>query len=352
MYICTHCHFRDWKEAAKETVSRGLKVAELAGMTAVVAVGNTDPPILDADGARAYLKLSEDSKSPVKMGVWVCITPNPDQIKEAVRAYNEEPRVVGIKMFAGPSTGDLTIKEPDQRWVYWVLREQGYKGPLMTHAEDELLFRLEMWNPARPMTHALSRPWQAEVSSVQKQIRFADEAKFDGLLYFAHISTPEAVNIIHRARSHRRIACGATPHHMTFDCYRMNAPDGLLYKMTPPLRPVGMQDEMAGQFCDGLIDWLETDHAPHELEKKAGPPYASGIPGLFYYPHFVKRMHAWRMPQERIHNVTYANASRLLDLEQRLGFKARQAEVKWGELQKIAVTYPFNPYKALMCAIP
>ena len=53
MYIDPHVHFRDGHldypetdQSYKETIEHGLKVAERAGLTAVIDMPNPDPPVI------------------------------------------------------------------------------------------------------------------------------------------------------------------------------------------------------------------------------------------------------------------------------------------------------------------
>ena len=59
---------------------------------------------------------------------------------------------------------------------------------------------------------------------------------------------------------------------------------------------------MLQALIDGRIDCIATDHAPHTLKDKR-KQYASGIPGLPFYPQFIRYLRK-RMASEDIERVT------------------------------------------------
>jgi dihydroorotase len=318
--IDPHVHLRDWNQAAKETLRHGLGVAFRAGLDCVFEMPNTDPPLTTRE---AILRRIDDADAAVNglgirifHGMYAGVTAVPRQIEEAVRAWRElYPRVVGLKMFAGQSTGNMGITGVDaQALVYRTLAALGYTGVLAVHCEKEELMRAEVWDPSQPVSHARARPPAAEVASVDDQTRLASQASFRGTLHVCHISTPWALDLLRnthadphrgspRISPHRgsprtagdgpaeeapgfRVTCGLTPHHALLDAAMMEETDGLLLKVNPPLRPKPLPAIMLRRLLDGQIDWIETDHAPHTIkDKKEG--YASGVPGLPFYPRFL-----------------------------------------------------------------
>jgi len=280
---------------------------------------NTDPPLTtreailrridDADAALAALRV------PLFHGLYAGLTASPPQIEEAVAAWRALfPRVVGLKMYAGHSTGQMGIVEREaQVLVYATLAKLGYTGVLAVHCEKQSLLRPGDWDPGRPASHARARPPAAEVASVDDQRELALAAGFAGTLHVCHISTPWALDLL-RAR-HRpaaqepkpdsplRVTCGLTPHHALLDAGMMNGPEGHLLLTNPPLRPAPMPGLMLERLCDGSIDWIETDHAPHTKEDKRQG--ACGLPGLPYYPRFVAGLAQAGVPTTHIDAITH-----------------------------------------------
>ena len=158
---------------------------------------NTAPPLTRRREIEKRLSLADSAIKDLTIsffhGVYAGVTDEEDQLKEIVTVYRELfPRVVGLKMFAGHSTGRLgLVTEAEQRRVYQTLTGLEYTGVLAVHCEKESCMHPEKFDPSRPWTHGTARPAEAEVRSVEDQIAFARDAGFTGLLHICHVSVPE-----------------------------------------------------------------------------------------------------------------------------------------------------------------
>jgi len=342
--IDPHVHLRDWNQKNKDTLERSLSVLFKAGCCAAFEMPNTDPPLTSLENLRKRKKDVAEVITKLGLGrffhgMYGGITADPVQIAEMVNAYKElYPYVVGLKMFAGNSTGNMgIIKEEEQRLVYKTLAKEDvdYRGVLAVHCEKEAYVNSRLFVPSNPFTHTLARPPEAEVESVKDQIKFANEAHYKGTLHICHISVPIALEEIESARKYAdfRITCGLTPHHARlYD--EMMKPEywqslgielpfkpeemALFLKMNPALRPRTMQEQMLDALLAGRIDWIESDHANHSVGDKLKPPYASGISVAPYLPHFIKFLKSRGMPDKMVEDLTHnniANAFNILMLE-------------------------------------
>ena len=354
--IDPHVHLRDWNQAAKETLRHGLEIAYRAGLDGVFEMPNTDPPLTSRDAIRRRI---DDADAAVRSlgirifhGLYAGVTPVPRQIEEAVRAWKELfPRVVGLKMFAGQSTGNMGIDSVDeQALVYRTLTALGYTGVLAVHCEKEALMKPDAWDPGQPVSHGRARPPAAEVASVDDQMRLAAAASFRGTLHVCHISTPWAVDLLRNAHHHApqagpalRLTCGLTPHHALLDAALMEEREGLLLKVNPPLRPKPMPSLMLARLRDGAIDWIETDHAPHtRADKTVG--FASGIPGLPFYPRFVRLLRDAGMKEKTLVELTHGAICRQFDIA--ISRSGRPAD------EGLAREYEFDPFARVTKAAP
>lgn len=286
--IDVHVHLRDGAQADKETIVHGFRVAASCGITSLFDMPNTVPAlttrqaILDRIdfGRNSAAKVAQEVGFPLFYGVYGGVTADRHQVESMVDLYREaHPAMVGLKMFAGHSTGNMGLIEPDQqRSVYELLSDTGYTGVLAVHCEKERLMRPDLWDPLRPESHLKARPVEAEVSSVADQIAAVRESNFPGTLHICHISTAKAIALVVQARREgMRITCGATAHHaLLSDTVAQTA--GNLCKMNPPLRSEDDRRAVFEALCTGDIDWIESDHAPHTIEDKRNG--ASGIPGF------------------------------------------------------------------------
>jgi len=314
MHIDPHVHCRDWNQAYKATIKSVCELAKNQGIVAVFDMPNTIPPITSKKLVEKRLRLAEKEGCSDIYHLYIGITKDPKQIKECVKVVKEYPKVIGIKMYAGRSVGDLAIiNEEDQKRVYEELVQAEYDGVLAVHCEKENLFKLELWNPNKPETWNLARPVEAEIESVKDQIKFAKETGFKGNLHICHISTPEAVNIVQKAKSRLKITCGVTPHHLTFSTLKMKGRKGIRYKVNPPLRDYKTVLELRNYLKKEKIDWIESDHAPHTREEKLFY-YMSGIQSLKFYSIFLNSIKKWGISENQIFKLTYENIKRVFNL--------------------------------------
>jgi len=308
--IDPHVHLRDGEQQHKETIRHGLSVAERIGIAGVFDMPNTSPPLLRRGHILRRLDCADRAESPVFYGLYCGITSAPEQIREAVACTREFDQVVGLKLFAGKSTGDLSIPDTaSQAIAFQTLAEEKYSGVLAIHCENESDFKPELWDPEKPFTHTQARPPIAEINSIKSMISLADKAGFMGILHICHISLPESVEVLEKAREHVsfRLTCGVTPHHILLNDIMMNENDGLLLKMNPPLRSKEASDKLCQMLLNERIDWIETDHAPHRLSEKMGAPYASGIPGFPIIPRLLKRLIEKGASQSLLERITHQN---------------------------------------------
>jgi dihydroorotase len=350
--IDPHVHLRDGAQAAKETLLHGLSVAWRAGLDGVFEMPNTDPPLITRE---ALLRRMESADAALRTlgvslfhGVYAGLTAVPRQIEEAVKAWRELfPRVVGLKMFAGHSTGNMGIPlREEQALVYRTLAALGYTGVLAVHAEKEAMLRPSAWVPEKPVTHAQARPPAAEVASVDDQLQIASHAGFKGTLHVCHVSTPWTLDVLrgaHRGEAEEapkvRVTCALTPHHALLDANMLEEPEGMLLKVNPPLRPRPMPAMMLQRLFDGDIDWIESDHAPHtRADKLEG--FASGVPALPFLPVFLGMLAELGMPPARVAELSHGAVCRAFGLS--VAASGRRPELD------LAREYPFDPFAVLV----
>ena len=309
--IDPHVHCRDGRQSYKETIGHALAVAKQQGIQKIFDMPNTDPPILGRRDVEKRLRLVPRQYEG-NYYLYLGLTANFEQIKEAVYCYRHYRQVVGFKLYAGKSVGSLAVSDPNkQKKIYKILAKLNYQGVLAVHCEKESYLKPNLWQPANPISHSFARPKKAETASVRDQVHFAYEAGFSGILHIVHVSVPESVALVAVARKKMRITCGITPHHLLWDSRRLNRLDGLIYKMNPPLRPQKDVQRMRQLLKTGQIDWIETDHAPHAIGEKLFPPYMSGYPSLYLYGDFIKKtLPNWGFSKAEIRALTFTNIIR------------------------------------------
>ena len=192
-----HVHCRDGEQAYKTTIKEVFLLADEQGVQKIFDMPNTKPAITHEKHLQDRLLLVPKDREE-DYYVYMGATNKPEQLEEAVKCYKNYKQVIGIKLFAGKSVGDLEIiEEKKQLKVYQTLAELGYEGVIAVHCEkEEYMKGQNKFNPRAPMMHAFARPRIAEIESAKDQIKFIYLTNFKGTLHICHVSCPETVNEI------------------------------------------------------------------------------------------------------------------------------------------------------------
>ena len=320
--IDPHVHCRDEEWAYKTTIAERLSLAQQAGVVAIFDMPNLPRPVTTKKRVLERLALAKKTDSPVFYGTYIGVTSDPAQVREAVKTHTELAQVVGLKLFAGHSVGDLEVpSKKDQAKIYQALR--GYKGVLAVHCEKESIMLPQLWNPQDPITHCAARPSIAELRSIEDQVKFAYDAEFQGTLHIAHITTPEAVAYVNSVKNNStsqmgrlKITCAATPHHLLKYDQVMRGEDGIMWKVNPPLRTRQQQQGLFKCLEQGEIDWIETDDAKHTKDEKRNPPYMSGISDPQVWSSTINRLKKAGFKDQQIQDLVYNNARKTFNLKE------------------------------------
>ena len=313
MRIDPHVHCRDGSQNYKETIAHVFKLCDKQGINIIFDMPNTSPPILTPQDVEKRLALVP-RKDKKRYRIFIGATSDKKQLTRASDMAQDSKSVVGLKLYAGRSVGNLAITvEEKQRRIYEILSAANYKGVLAVHCEKDSLIK-NIFDPDKPVTHCLSRPKEAEVESISDQIEFAQVAGFKGTLHICHISTASSIDIISRTPENLKITCGVTPHHLLWSSARYHEPNGLLYRENPPLRDTSDTIALRKALKSGIINWIETDHSPHPISEKLYPPYLPGYPSLCLYRLLVEEiLPQWGFDDKLIERVTYANIVNTFD---------------------------------------
>ncbi len=129
--------------------------------------------------------------------------------------------------------------------------------------------------------HSQMRPVESEVKAISDALKLV--RKYHTNFHVAHLSTKGGLELVRSAKKDGLpVTCEVAPHHLflTVEDYSTL---GTLAKMNPPLRSIDDRDALWAGICEGTVDCISTDHAPHTLEeKRAEDPLKapSGVPGV------------------------------------------------------------------------
>ena len=109
-------------------------------------------------------------------------------------------------------------------------------------------------------------PSESEWRQLERDLKLVRET---GCRYhMCHISAKESVYLIRQAKAEGLdVTCETAPHYALL-C-DMDLKNEGRFKMNPPIRDVADRDALLEGLCDGTIDMIATDHAPHTAEEKS-----------------------------------------------------------------------------------
>ena len=272
--IDVHVHLREPGGEHKETIESGARAAAAGGFTAVCAMPNTDPPI-DDPAAVGFVLAEGQRAGAARVLPLGCIS---------VGQKGERLAEVG-EMVAAGAVGITDDGYPvmDSGLMRLALEYSLIFGvPVADHPEDLGLSRGGAMNEGLTATRLglLGKPNASEDVHIMRDLLVAELT--GGHVHLQHVSTRLGIEAIRQAKARGvRVTAEATPHHMLLtdeavEGYRTEA------KMNPPLRSRGDAEAVIEGLCDGTLDVLATDHAPHHYDEKeqAFDDAPNGIVGL------------------------------------------------------------------------
>jgi dihydroorotase (multifunctional complex type) len=260
--VDAHVHLREPGHESTEDLTSGTRAALAGGVTTVLGMPNTAPPIVDGATLDKVLSAA-DAKAVCDFGFFVGATP------QNVREVPSLNRAVGLKMYMGSSTGTLLVEEFAGQYAHF--KNYPAQRPLAVHAEHEPAIR---WFGRQGQR----RPPLCAALDTSRALVLAEN--LDRRVHICHLSTGQEIELVRDAKARGvRVTCEVAPHHL-FLTEEIEWRLGSLVKMNPPLR--------SATDCAALwkhlrwVDAIASDHAPHTIEEKQGSlaDAPAGVPGL------------------------------------------------------------------------
>ena len=274
-FVDLHCHLREPGYEDMETIATGTRAAATGGFTTVCAMPNTRPAI-DSWAAVDFVLRKARDEGAVRVLPIGCVTKGSQGLELAEMAELAQAGVIGYSDDGHP-VADANIMR--QALSY----SSSFGLPIINHCEVPELFSGGAMNEGWVSTRLGLKgiPSSAEEIMVARDISLAELT--GGRVHLAHVTTAGTVELVRRAKEKGvRVTCEVTPHHLTLsdetvlghhdgsspfhpltpDAYETHA------KVNPPLRSRGDVAAMAEGLRDGVIDFIATDHAPHNRVNK------------------------------------------------------------------------------------
>ncbi len=276
--IDVHTHLRVPGGAHKEDFATGTAAALAGGVTLVLAMPNTQPPLT-----------------------------TPDALDTALRAAAGDSRC-DVGLYAGASPEDVAhLPALAERAVALKIYLNDTFGKLRVDDLPTLAACFQTWPRAKVIA------LHAERQSVAVAIGLA--AIYDRPIHVVHVSRREEIELIADAKGRGLpVTCEVAPHHLFLsaaDAARL----GPLGDMRPVLGTAGDVAALWAHLLDGTVDCIATDHAPHTLNEKNGPHPPPGVPGLeTSLPLMLTAVADGRLPVERLTALMHDNPRRIFGL--------------------------------------
>jgi len=255
-----HVHLREPGHEYKETIETGLKAAAAGGFTTVCPMPNTDPVNDSSRITRFVISKAKEAGFAKVMPVGAA-TRGSEGVTLAEYGDMKDSGICAVSDDGRPVKHSLMMRR--------VLEyAAGLDLPVFSHAEDLDLANGGSMNEGRVATSLGIKgiPNAAETVMV---IRDIELSRLTGArVHICHVSTKESVLAIRRAKQEGiPVTCETAPHYFTLTHQAVKEYDTNA-KMNPPLRTEEDRKAIMDGLCDGTIDVIASDHAPHSLLEK------------------------------------------------------------------------------------
>lgn len=271
--ICDmHVHFRDPGQTHKEDIITGGNAAAAGGVTAVACMPNTNPTVDNAQTVKYILEKAKNAT--VKVYPVGCITKG---LKGEELCDFEELHKAGCV-----AVSDDGKPVRNARIMAQALVKAHYAGlKVISHCEDVDVVAGGIINSGE-VSKELGVNGMHRISediSTAREIVLARDLEMP--IHIAHVSTATCMMLLRLAARYGIMVTSETcPHYFSLTDEKLLARDAD-YRMNPPLRTKDDVEAITEGVCDGTIDCIVTDHAPHTAEEKADFEKApNGVVGL------------------------------------------------------------------------
>lgn len=267
-----HVHFREPGFSYKETILTGSSSAARGGYTAVCTMPNLNPVPDSAENLAAEQALI-DKTALINVYPYAAITRG-ERGEELAELEAMAPKAIAFSDDGRGVQSREMMREA-------MLKATSLGKIIAAHCEDNSLLRggyIHDGEYAHTHGHC-GICSESEWGQIERDLELVRDT--GAAYHVCHISTKESVALIRAAKTDGlNVTCETGPHYLTMDDADLQE-DGR-FKMNPPLRSRADREALIEGLCDGTIDMIATDHAPHSAEEKSRglEKSAFGVVGL------------------------------------------------------------------------
>lgn len=347
--IDLHVHFRDPGMTHKETFATGSLSAAFGGISCVFDMPNTIPQTTTVS---SFLEKKDRalSQSFVDFGIYAGVT------NDNLLLLSElGEQCSGFKIYLGGTTNSLQFPVTHLKHAFEHIHRSG--KPVFIHAENDLCLKKNKIQEKNLVDHLHARPSRCEKQAID-DIFFASKNTAVTKIHICHVSSDKGlVSLEHRPKF---MSCGVTPHHALLNVNTSLSPE-TMFKVNPPLRSPVEQNRVFEAIKTGVVDILESDHAPHLLEEKnvSFEEAPSGVPGVeTMFPLFLYLAKKERISFHQVIHLLCERPAEIMGIPKGKLETGRNADfivvnprlvktIKAEELHSLCEWSPFEGWKAL-----
>ena len=254
-----HVHLREPGFSYKETIGSGTRACARGGYTTVCAMPNLNP----VPDSVEHLNVELD-----RIRCDACMRVLPYGSISVGEAGKELADLEGMAPYAVAFSDDGKGLQDPGLMLEAMRRAKALGKLIVAHCEDNTLLKggyIHDGEYARLHSHA-GICAESEWRPIQRDLDLC--AKTGCAYHVCHISCRESVELIRQAKADGLdVTCETAPHYLLLDesCLKEEG----RFKMNPPIRGKKDREALVEGLCDGTVDMVATDHAPHSPEEKS-----------------------------------------------------------------------------------
>ncbi len=314
--VDAQAHLRVPGQQQKETAATGLLAALKGGYSAVLTMPNTQPTIdcvnVLNQGKTEVREFEENYGVSVLWSAAITKNLNSSELTDFENLVRS-----GVVAFTNDGLGVLE----DKVMTLAFSRLQDLNIPLLQHAEFLGHGGVLAPGPVQQNLGVRPYPEEPEWQMVERDLRLLK--RFPKTRYHVlHVSCAKTVHLVQNAKAEGlRVTAEVSPHHLFFNTETIDG-DNSSFKMNPPIRNKNDQKALWEGLKEGVIDFVATDHAPHELLKKTGPFEHASFGTLGLETTLRVLIEAWKngkITSQRLVQVFSKNPADFLNLKNGFG---------------------------------
>lgn len=257
-FVDVHVHLREPGFSYKETIKTGTEAALKSGYNSIFTMPNLNPVPDSVENLKAQQDII-DRDACVNVYPFGAITVG-QKGEELADLNGMANLVLGFSDDGRGVQNETLMKSAMQK-------AKALNKIIVAHCEDNSLLNggyIHDGEYAKINGH-VGIPSISESKPIERDVILAKEV---GVKYHVcHVSAKESVEAIRKAKKEGvDITAETAPHYLVLDDSMLV--DSGNFKMNPPIRAKEDKLALIEGICDGTIDMIATDHAPHSFEEK------------------------------------------------------------------------------------